>query len=330
MHPNVTYILGAGFSKAVNESMPTANELLSLLRDETKRKIIEAGYEDFLNRKDVEGLLSIFFNDYPWLEKEQIHIARALYYAVVRDIFDILQGEKRKVYPPSVHLDTLASKWIEMKSSIVTFNYDVLAERIILDFAKKQKSEIKFFNHLWRLPIRSVGHRFTGTILGGATHEESAPLVIKLHGGINWLHSGDFDDPNEEIYEGDWKKDSPATSDLFPLIIPPTIEKTSFYRHRLTRLCWRRAKAVISLASTVVFIGYSLPASDAPVRLLLSSCLKKKNVVVVNTDTSSLFADRMKEFFDGIGSNLDMTYVQENALQDFVQKCLPGLSKEYS
>ncbi|MEK9657358.1 MAG: hypothetical protein VW378_03155, partial [bacterium] len=65
----------------------------------------------------------------------------------------------------------------------------------------------------------------------------------------------------------------------------------------LIRQLWEGAKFELSKSDEVIFIGYSFPESDAPVKLFFDEVIKKDaEIKVVNIDDSSSFKERIASY----------------------------------
>ncbi len=319
LQPNIVFILGSGFSRAFHDSMPLTSGLHSYLDPTTRTMIEDEGYTNIL--EDFESLFSMCFSDYPWLIPEEKFRLRALYYRlsarIARGLYDTMSS--LPITAPS-HMTNLASFWEDRRSYVITFNYDTIVERLLPPRPDRDD------NDLWKLTMRGLDHRFSGGLIGGGPPRQDGPTLIKLHGSINWWHSGDFEDHSEEIYYGDARRNDVVVADLVQMLIPPTIEKTQFYRHRIIQLLWRRARFLLDTAQIVVVIGYSLPPSDTPIRLLMRQTLRGKNIIFVNPSTSQSFRRDIVGFFESAGATLNQDYFGvENAVGEFINEELPTL-----
>lgn len=171
---------------------------------------------------------------------------------------------------------------------IITFNYDTLIERPLLErgiskrklyfdrIVAKQEDQTK----------RSSDERF------------SHPLILKLHGSINWRCSqADF----EKIVQGDadpksritiWSDDTtcPKPDDsTSPLIIPPIpnkpITQASIFAH-----LWTTAYEYIHEAKELVIVGYSCPPTDTLARTMFThfNAANLEKIVIVDPNAAAL------------------------------------------
>lgn len=153
----------------------------------------------------------------------------------------------------------------EVKNRIITFNYDSIVDDILL---KRFSPQQLYFNN-----IRNGEDDASG---------EKSPLLLKLHGSINWRctkleYKKLFDESKVERkgktrtyntddchYIDDIFYDSSAckTSDCnIPLIIPPVPQKpiTSV---AIFKYLWTYAFEYLTEAERIILVGYSLPPTD--------------------------------------------------------------------
>lgn len=124
--------------------------------------------------------------------------------------------------------------------------------------------------------------------------------TFKLHGSINWYYSGSFSSASEQLYLsspfGEKDETEINLKDLVPLIIPPVLDKTFYYKHNTLRTMWNEAKNIISRAEKIHIIGYSLPETDLTVKYMLQKYLSKKCKIIV-VDKNKKIEQKIKDFF---------------------------------
>lgn len=148
----------------------------------------------------------------------------------------------------------------EQENRIITFNYDDLLDRHLL---KRFAISKLYFDRLKRSP--------TGRQPRSPRFEH--PLLVKLHGSINWRCTSDefsrlVDDEgdSERPYWIDtiWHEDSSIPSpddDESPLIMPPMPTKPITH-FNLFRSLWTKAYEYLHEAEEIIICGYSLPSAD--------------------------------------------------------------------
>jgi hypothetical protein len=123
-------------------------------------------------------------------------------------------------------------------------------------------------------------------------------LLLKLHGSINWhsrLGEGTPRGPAALLHHETWFPQSSRFQyesgqieshlEPDPFIVPPVLVKSELSLHPVLRVVWELAHDRLANATTVVFIGYSLPATDLASRILFRETLANRaglNVRIVN------------------------------------------------
>jgi hypothetical protein len=146
------------------------------------------------------------------------------------------------------------------ENRIVTFNYDALVDEHLL---ARFSPERVYFDRIKRK--RDQGARRT------VLTEE--PLLVKLHGSVNWrcetdefkrIINGERLDGESYWISSVWfdNKRCPSPEDSeSPCIIPPTPDKP-LTKLSLFQFLWSRAAEYLSQAREIVICGYSLPDTD--------------------------------------------------------------------
>ena len=102
--------------------------------------------------------------------------------------------------------------------------------------------------------------------------------LLKLHGSLNWFHADSG--RGDVIYDaGGISTDDDAPADfaslssdwvgLRPLLIPPMATKASNHFNGMMEVMWRNAREAAVNADRMICVGYSLPPTDWPMRMLL-------------------------------------------------------------
>lgn len=162
---------------------------------------------------------------------------------------------------------------------IITFNYDTLIDEVLLGrgFSKKTL----YFDRIADSQADGVSRRAADVFVH--------PLMLKLHGSVNWRVSrGHFDqiisgsvDPSEKIPV--WTDDSSLPQpedDESPMIIPP-IPNKPLTTSSLFRFLWTLAYEYMHEARQIVIIGYSCPPTDTLARTMFSQ-FKSQNLESVS------------------------------------------------
>jgi hypothetical protein len=176
----------------------------------------------------------------------------------------------------------------EHKNRIITFNYDTLIERPLLDRGISRR----------KIYFDRLAAKQDDGLRRNADERFPHPLVLKLHGSANWrCVRSDFEtmiagsqDPSRKVVI--WSEDHacPSPDDsVSPLIIPPIPNKpitaASIFRH-----LWTRAYEYLHEAKELVIVGYSCPATDALAHAMFGhfDAPRLKKVIIVDPDAMAL------------------------------------------
>ena len=206
-----------------------------------------------------------------------------------------LQGTAAPEEPDSVHRD-FVEKLVTKDDSILSLNYDLLVDKAL--YAR--------YGHL------DYGLRFKETFatVSGGKDVGPPPPLLKLHGSLNWLVCPTCQ--NLYLYLG--RKalarifEEPAElcpadeSYLKGILIPPTWIKD--YGNAHMQQVWMAAETRLREAKRVVFIGYSLAATDVQVLFSLCRALHsnrhKPLIEVVNPERRDVIHRRYRRMFGSV------------------------------
>lgn len=197
---------------------------------------------------------------------------------------------------------------VGLQNRIITFNYDTLLDRHLLDHFSPQEV---YFDRL--LPTRTSALRRT------ARHPY--PLLVKLHGSTNWrcdlqeidiaMEAATTDHLIDRIWLSKSRVEAPGTQSA-PCLIPPLPSKpiTSI---RLFRHLWKCAFEYLTEAQQIVIIGYSLPANDTLARSLFSNFQNSKLRQVHLVDPNAAMITRWRRVLrrSGIRKNVNWHYYED-------------------
>ena len=301
------FILGAGFSKAINSQMPTMSELTDLVSErlESSGITLPPPLKDPENNsakeieKNIELWMTFLSESQPWIETPFIEANRAITGFIRRYIRDVIEERTwasmrtPEVLDDESHsmpqwLPLLVNEWHDRRASVITLNYDTLVERAA---------------------ERALGHYvdpyyppyllMNGSIDSPHLHNQAMNTftLFKLHGSVNWHYSGRQDFFGEPIYYSEISPWGPRRiqieSSSFlssrhkePLIIPPVMQKSTYFNNESIRRLWREASMALEGATRVFVIGYSLPQSDLGMQFFLKQSLSIEGThwYIVNTD----------------------------------------------
>ncbi len=323
------FILGAGFSKWINSSMPLLKDLYNSLQESLKNEIKGCGLTSLLNENSLEMLMSYLITRYPWKSEKDHHKHLSIYFAIEEQIVKtIIESQKKALenIQNKDEINKLISYWNENNSNIITFNYDTLIE-ILIDYEHKRN----WFT-FWELPIPTIEDRISSGVAFRNSNNIKLPIVItKLHGSINWYRSKNFPAKNDMIYykytyRDDNQLEKNNLQGLKSFIIPPTISKESFLDHEIISIIWERASKQINESKNIVIMGYSFPESDAYVNLLFASSLKSDtNIFIINTENDNTFKRKIEKYFKNYIKedklNLDYCGI-ENSISSYINEQL--------
>lgn len=274
--PSRVYVIGAGFSAGLG--FPMTNDLLLKVWDrlepdlrERLTLIIKFHHPEFDPRRrtsfpELEPLLSameanrVLFNHTRKVpgnfRPEDIEeVSNGLLWHVAH-WFDELHVDVRADTAATCWLRDFVSEVRERKSTIVSFNWDLVLDELLLN-------------------ADSIREQY------GFGDEPDAPMLLKPHGSLNWFNEKQAAFiKNEKVVElaqsdskGTWaftEFRSPLSKRgrrYDPLIVPPHYMKR-FDQPGFQKV-WNACVAKLSTASEVVFIGYSQPPSDFHARFML-------------------------------------------------------------
>lgn len=145
------------------------------------------------------------------------------------------------------------------RSVLVTFNYDILFERLLI----KTYGELDY----------CLG-RFKNVYVEDWTdHTDSGIKLLKLHGSVNWALCEDCDalyllakPVVQKLRRGTCQRRDHGILD--PFLVPPSWNKNEYLQS--IDLLWRRARNELRDADIVAIVGYSFPDADQFARTLIS------------------------------------------------------------
>ena len=200
-------------------------------------------------------------------------------------------------------LSELKKKTLEKPSdlTIITFNYDLMLERVLDEINQKGHPETFCFPGCYRLERLKTVQTMKGAdkfVTKNFAHKGVA--VLKLHGSMNWHSKHTSNTPNPKgmfnikrplhvldspmiAHSISWK---PKLKKIYmkPVIVPPVSGKRAMMHQDFLGL-WSNAAKALAQADRVVIAGYSCPPLDLEARILLSENLRanpNKRVYVID------------------------------------------------
>lgn len=149
----------------------------------------------------------------------------------------------------------------EYRNRIVTFNYDLIVDRPLLERGVHKKKI--YFDRIGSAPSDSNKLATKDVFVH--------PLILKMHGSLNWRCNRSYFDqvirgdvnPTERalIWSNDTRCPSPEDNGESPLIIPP-IPNKPITKASIFRFLWTTAFEYLHEAQKIVIVGYSCPETD--------------------------------------------------------------------
>lgn len=273
------FILGAGFSKAINPQMPTMAELSSEAIAELKKSTFGVPETLYALGENVELWMSYLSQSQPWLRENDNMYNLSLSGRIRQIIKECIDESTLAAVSTSAPewLNPLVMQWHRGSATIITLNYDTLVERASTTLSVSDNREGISLEHIYPPHFSDIRSR-TGS--PWSSNPLNTFTYLKLHGSINWHYSGREDFYGETIYYSpvsSWGEDLSVierdsreqSNDKDTLIIPPVSEKTTYFNNETVRSLWQQASSALEAATRVFVIGYSLPISDLGMRFFL-------------------------------------------------------------
>ncbi len=266
---NHVFILGAGFSKAINETMPTLLPLGGTIADYLKARpslrLLPKAAQEALERGsipggDLETWLSNLASPAPFVSDAEAHFNAGIFSEITGIIGDEIDEKELEVLgtEPPPWLARLVRIWNAVGATVITFNYDTLIE------------------HAARL-ISPTGDQWPNVGF----------RLLKVHGSTHWWRQRGDTGPTVDataLLPGWGVPDAPrvAVGDE-RVLVPPVAAKGSYYEPGFIRRQWQDARLAVEGATKLVVAGYRLPANDLATTTLISQHLAgDAEIVLVN------------------------------------------------
>lgn len=307
------FVTGAGFSAAFNPKVPLMNGFLKdhqvLLEQADYRPLRKFIRRCKMHpaRLNIETLFTFSAMSKPWQsmrEAAESDLITALLTRLISDvIFHSFKDEKqeegrwmiRLEDQKRLALENLARFLLNSSAHVITFNYDVLLDNFV-DAAQQKRISGGEQPHERRFDI-GYSYGFPALLQNDGRivrSEKSFPdggmQFLKLHGSLNWFAAagaGQYPTYKDVLV---YPCHSPAYPlryydlmfERLPLIVPPILDKASSLQSPAINLIWARAAKLVSLAETIVFLGYSLPPTDYYADFLFRHAPPRAKVTVVD------------------------------------------------
>jgi hypothetical protein len=282
------YVLGAGFTKAflpdaplrvdefggnsLEEMFATFPVALELIRLERSRN--EGG------KIDIERLMSRLDGGMPFDSEIADSQVRLLLTQVKQQLFDRISAARDGRAVPEL-LVRFGRHCIEAKASIVTFNYDDFLDEAL--WRVKSATGVGRDSPYWH-PDGGYGffcRPSESRVLSAVVYMDRTTPLLKLHGSMNWRPILGARRPymaDAIVHHEAWVPRSPSAHhsnvdaiesllEREPFIVPPVLVKSVLMEQPILRLVWSQAAAMMRAATSVAFVGYSMPVTDIAARL---------------------------------------------------------------
>ncbi len=282
-------------------------KFLNYLND-TKANVISLNYDTFLEELSILELKPIIYTESKE-EGRNFEYLQEIRYS--KDIDEKHTSKENKVKIKSngkraivIYFHNYNVDEQNFKSAIANFNDDKCENDLkntYSTFKTNMKDKHIDYLNLYSIPIAYLKSR-TAAVWAGTDYETYR--LLKLHGSINWYYSATKEKTFEQIYLFKGSKEERESKDLVPVIIPPVLDKTGFFKHSTIKSMWSEAKNLLKEAKKVYIIGYSIPQTDLTVKFMLQSYTTKDcEVTIVNKDEEGkcyfrkLFGKKLNEGF---------------------------------
>lgn len=302
------FVLGAGFSKAVDHRFPVTDALGHLAlaaprvgmlgahrwgeHQVTFRELTDAVPPDqspFLGGS-FEAWLSQLAEPQPFLTHVENLANRARFAELARAIWEVLSLIEAEVCRGGLPrwLYRFVATLHARQATVITFNYDRLIEiglegLRLQDFSWMSGDEqVRWSDLLDGVPAMPPIPGLFGR------DAVSTFRLCKLHGSLNWFWVPD--DLSGLTLNRWWLEDGPGRSrDLpgrEPFLVPPASAKSAFFANPVMSEIWRRAYEALESAQTACLVGYSMPVTDLTAAGMISKTLagSPHSAAVVNCD----------------------------------------------
>lgn len=342
----IVIFAGAGFSVPVG--IPAMNSFVDVLRDKhltpkevrqfdaimkdcaARASLIDANVRNLEILASFVSMVRFSSPDYRFgHDDDSLSAAEAEEF--LRDIVSRVAGidlDSSKLNGCRQLMEKVAS-WDDIRFTLITTNYDLHFE---LANCHPISSRHRGSGVRYALPpkvqinnneLNDLYSSKAKMIASDNESDQNQPLLLKLHGSVNWQLNGDDMKVHAEIealpaFQGDnsskdfayghkgssfvpkplsWKKpDQQITPDL---VLPTVLKPAANF---VMELQWRLAAKALKTADQVWFIGYSFPESDSYMRYFLASCLADnahiRQIAIIDPDRTVYYERALKVFSD--------------------------------
>ena len=291
------FLLGAGFSRAASDAMPTMAALLQSLQQTAGGERWELVGRFGLSRSDnLEAWLDSLAAPMPYRSEAENTEAAALFLRVAEWLARHLAATEAQAFQIGYpgRLVDLLRHWQANRSTVITLNYDTIIERCVE--ARSDGIGVAggalAANGIRAVPLSPTSAYRGAARLGGGSRPDGFRLA-KLHGSIDWQYPGGGG-RGLPIFAVDTDQDDEAQrglAQMVPYIIPPCFTKMPLFDHEIIRQNWYVARQGLQRAEELVVMGYSLPTADTAVVQMLRAHAPDR-IVLLDTNT------KLKEHYE--------------------------------
>jgi len=173
------------------------------------------------------------------------------------------------------------------RAHCITFNYDDAFDWALTTASKSNDGRAVFWDLDTGYGFRCHSYSELHGTLPLLTNNPDL-LLLKLHGSVNWKlklgHTSRIN-PEDVIHLQNWYRHGACAlewtasmpslelADPMPFLVPPVLSKSEIMTEPLLNLIWTKAREALREAKRVIFVGYSLPATDIAARFLFSETI---------------------------------------------------------
>jgi hypothetical protein len=292
------FILGAGFSRAISDSMPLVKDLVEPLDGflAHARGTMSATFPKIDN---LELFLSTLAIPQPFLDQAENSYNQGLFFETRRWLAEFIFRRQQDALGEALPdwFGGLLRMWHERHSTVIALNYDTLVESAVMSMELKSPQVYRVMPQFtYANPVRFAASDWAATN-NPYDHWQPTFTLCKLHGSLSWWRSSDprqapvdvemWKDTFNGPHRADWNDVSNRVMLGAPLLVPPTLAKTEYLDNDLIRANWVRAHKGLQRASTIVTMGYSFPAGDSQTAALIGSAVRVnegQQIIAVDID----------------------------------------------
>jgi hypothetical protein len=327
------FLLGAGFSRAISESMPLLQDLAQHIAQKFKQASRIPTEVSAMMEENLAHALSYLEQAKPWLTEAENLRHRALFLefssVIARVLEEIVQDITRDVARAAPEwLKQLIRYWHDQRCTILTLNYDTLIEAVAASIQVNGSGVLKT-QHLYP-PLLTDAQLRSG--MPSSSKRVETFRLLKLHGSTNWYYSGRtsahgepiyFVPPPDDTHAEEHAHRMRAVADKYPFLVPPIYDKSALFTHETIRALWFEAGESLKSAKRVVCMGYSLPESDLTMKHFLRTTLNA-NCDFQLVDPAERTIDNFKKILGRTRVRLEQTHSGPDCIRCFVEQLPQG------